>query len=44
MENLEIEVSKELKENEMTEFVEGNKNITDEKIEKSLNYNSLSDE
>ena len=44
MENLEIKVGKEVKEEEVKELVNLTAKITDEKIENSLNYDSLSEE
>ena len=44
MENLEIKVGKEVKEEEVKELVNSTAKITDEKIENSLNYDSLSEE
>lgn len=44
MENLEINVKKEIKEDDVKELVNSDIKITEEKIENSLNYDSLSDE
>ncbi len=44
MENLEINVKKEIKEEDVKELVNSDIKITEEKIENSLNYDSLSDE
>ena len=44
MENLEIKVNKEVKEEEVKDIVNSTAKITDEKIEDSLNYDSLSAE
>ena len=41
MENLEIKVNKEVKEEEVKDIVNSTAKITNEKIEDSLNYNSL---
>ena len=43
MENLELKVEKEVKKEEVEGLVEETKNITNEKIEESLNYDVLSD-
>ena len=44
MEGLEIKVEKQVKEEEVKELVNPNVKITNEKIENSLNYDSLSEE
>lgn len=44
MENLELKVSKEVKKEEVESLIEEKKNVTDEKIEQSLNYDVLTQE
>lgn len=44
MENLELKVSKEVKKEEVESLIEEKKNVTNEKIEQSLNYEALSQE
>ena len=44
MENLELKVEKEIKEEEVKEILEQKGEVTNEKIENSLNYESLTDE
>ena len=44
MENLELKVEKEVKEEEVKEILEQKGEVTDEKIENSLNYDSLTAE
>ena len=44
MENLELQVKKEIKKEEVENLVNETEKITDEKIEESLNYDLLSDE
>lgn len=44
MENLELKVSKEVKKEEVESLIQEKKNVTDEKIEQSLNYDVLTQE
>jgi len=44
MENIELKVNKEIKKEEIENLVEEKGNVTDEKIEQSLNYDALSQE
>ena len=44
MENLELKVEKEVKEEEVKEILEQKGEVTNEKIENSLNYDSLTAE
>lgn len=44
MENLELQVKKEVKEEEIKDLVGEAKKVTEDKIEESLNYNALSEE
>lgn len=44
MENLELKVEKEVKEEDLKNIVKGEEKVTNEKIEESLNYDSLSQE
>ncbi len=43
MENLELKVEKVVKNEEVESLIEKKENVTDEKIERSLNYNALSE-
>lgn len=44
MGNLELKVEKKIEEKEVDEIVKGSNQITNEKIEKSLNYNALTEQ
>ena len=44
MEELELKVKKEVKQDEVAQIVKEGEKVTDEKIEKSLNYDSLTQE
>ena len=44
MDNLELKVEKEVKEEEVKEILEQKGEVTNEKIENSLNYDSLTEE